>query len=272
MELWDFFTQNGIRFISMQKWLDEGVDLAFSTRLGGVSSSVFESLNLGLHVEDQNQAVLENRRRLLSVFHAQLEDAVCCQQVHGHNIARIERRDRSRGAFRLDEAIPDCDAMITDCRGVYLLSFYADCIPVYFYDPSNQAVGTAHCGWKGTMGRIAARTLKTMQREYGTSAAEVKVFIGPGIGPCCFQIQPDLKTKVNAEFPHLHDIITYNDDENIYWDLPETNRQLLLEAGVKASNICTCRLCTACHPEIFYSYRREKGRTGRMGALIGLKI
>lgn len=271
MERWNYFTRNNIQFLSLQAWLNEGVNAAFSTRHGGVSDGVYNSLNMGLHVDDHNELVLENRRRFLNVFNAQLDNVVCCQQVHGNVVIRVDRSDRGRGANQLAAAIPNADAMITNNPEVYLLSFYADCVPVYFYDPVNRAIGIAHCGWKSTMGRIGLHTLAALQKEYGTSAADVQVFIGPGIGPCCFQIQPDLAAKVNAEFPSLHDIITYSDNQSCNWDLQATNRQLLLEAGVQASNIGTCELCTACHTDIFYSYRREKGKTGRMGALIGLE-
>ncbi len=270
MDRWSFFTRNGIQFISIADWLDQGINMAFSARLGGVSEGVHQSFNLGLHVEDRDELVLENRRRLLDIFSARLDDAVCCQQVHGNLVARVDRNDRGRGARRLDTAIPASDAMVTQSPGVYLISFYADCVPVYFYDPDNRAVGIAHCGWKGTMGRIATRTLDALQKAYGSQAGRVQVFIGPGIGPCCFQIQPDLVMKVNAEFSSLHDIITYSGKGFYTWDLQETNRQLLTAAGVEASHISTCALCTACHTDIFYSHRREKGKTGRMGALIGI--
>jgi YfiH family protein len=271
MERWNFFTRNNIQFISLQDWLDEGVNAAFSTRYGGVSGGVYDSLNMGLHVVDDNELVLENRRRFLAAFDTQLDNAVCCQQVHGNLVTRVDRNDQGRGAYQLGSAIPSSDAMITNVAGVHLLSFYADCVPVYLYDPVNRAIGIAHCGWKGTMGRIAVHALAALQREYGTRTSEVQIFIGPGIGPCCFQIQPDLAAKVNAEFPSLHDIITYNDKEFFSWNLQETNRQLLIAAGVKEAHISTCELCTACHTEIFYSYRRENGKTGRMGALIGLE-
>jgi len=271
MNRWNFITRNNIQFLSLQEWLKEGVNAVFTTRQGGVSDGVYNSLNMGLHVEDRKDLVLENRRRLLAAFDAQLDNAVCCQQVHGNIVTRVEQSDRGRGARQLEEAIPNSDAMITNNPGVYLLSFYADCVPVYFYDPVNRAIGIAHCGWKGTMGRIALHVLAAMQKEYGTYAHEVQIFIGPGIGPCCFQIQPDLALKVNAEFPSLHDIITYNDNKSSNWNLQATNRQLLLEVGVQASHISTCELCTACRTDIFYSHRRENGKTGRMGALIGLE-
>jgi len=110
-----------------------------------------------------------------------------------------------------------------------------------------------------------------MQREYNSRAGDLLVFIGPGIGACCFEILPDLAAKVDVEFSHLHDIINCRNDGVVTWNLQETNRQLLRIAGVEQQNICVCSICTACNPAIFYSFRRDKGETGRMGAVIGLE-
>ncbi len=266
-----FFERSQIPFISLDKWLQSGVDIAFSTRSGGVSQGRYTSLNLGLHVNDEDERVLENRKRYLALFNADLDKAVCGQQVHGNQVIKVGKTDRGRGAYRLAEAIPDCDAMITNSPEVYLLSLYADCLPVFFYDPAQRAIGTAHCGWKGTMAKIAVNTLQAMQREFASSAELVQVFIGPGIGPCCFEIKPDLVAKVHEEFADLHDIITDRGNGAFTWDLAETNTQILIKAGVNPEHIRVCRLCTACHPELFYSYRKENGQTGRMGALIGLR-
>jgi YfiH family protein len=271
MMQWKWFNKGGINYISLEDWLSEGVNLAFSARQGGVSEGVYNSLNMGLHVGDQPGLVLENRSRYLNIFDARLDDVVCCQQVHGNHVTRIDRIDRGRGARDLEDAVIGCDSMITNSPGVYLLSFYADCVPVYFYDPVNRAIGMAHCGWKGTLGKIAPNTLAAMNREYNTSPDDVRIFIGPGIGPCCFEVQPDLAAKVNAEFNILHDIIINKNKGIFTWDLQETNNQLLINCGVKPSHICVCRLCTSCNIENFYSYRKEKSNTGRMGALLGLQ-
>jgi len=271
MPEWIYAVKNRMQIVTLPKWSQVGAEVAFSTRWGGVSSGAYETLNLGLHVGDQNEAVVENRTRLLKAFDADLSDAVCCEQVHGCQVAKVTPRDRGRGANELDSAVPGCDALITDHAGLWLLSFYADCVPVYFFDPVHRAIGVAHCGWKGTMDRIAAKTLRCMQAEYSTSAEQLQVFIGPGIGPCCFVIQPDLKNKVEAEFTGWHDIMTVDAEGTITWNLPETNRRMLMAEGVRAVNITVCEVCTACNPQLFYSYRREQGRTGRMAALLGLK-
>jgi YfiH family protein len=271
MQAWIWSDKDGIKFIGKPDWLQAGVDLGFSTRGGGVSPSIYDSLNLGLHVGDREELVRENRRRLLAVFDAKLEDAVCCQQVHGSRVSRVDKSDRGRGAYTLDTAITGCDALLTNQPGTYLLSLYADCVPVYFYDPLNRAIAIAHCGWKGTMAGIVCETLEAMHQEYQTVAEQTEIFIGPGIGACCFHIQNDLAQQVRAELGHLKDVLAGDAEGLVTWDLQETNRQLLVAGGVCNDNIKVCKICTSCHPEWFYSHRREQGDTGRMGAVLGLK-
>jgi len=271
MQTWNWSEKNGIRIITMDNWLQQGINMAFSTRHGGLSSGIYDSLNMGLHVGDQKKLVQENRRRYMQMFSTTLEDVVCCQQVHGCRVISVNAGDRGKGAMEWANSIPGCDAMITDTPGVYLMSFYADCLPVYFYDPVKRAIGLAHSGWKGTMGKIVIKTLKAMQTRFSSRVGDILVFIGPGIGSCCFEILPDLAGKVDAEFSHLHDIINYSNNGVITWDLQETNRQMLQQAGIEPHNICVCSICTACNTGNFYSYRMEKGETGRMAAVLGIE-
>lgn len=271
MNDWQLYKQQGLEYFSIAGWLQAGVDMAFSTRRGGVSEEPFQSLNLGLHVEDKQEQVLANRTLFLQAFGAELGQAVCCQQVHGDRVLQVSKADSGSGAFQYAQAMPDCDAMITNEAGVYLLTFYADCQPIYFFDPIHRAVGMAHSGWKGTMSRIAVKTLFAMQSSFASKCEDIYVAIGPGIASCCFEIAEDLAHKVSLAFSDFHDIINHKEASGIYWDLPETIRQSLIKQGVIPDHISSAGLCTSCHPESFFSYRRDQGKTGRMGALIGLK-
>ncbi len=271
MEDWNLQTNEKIDYITVPQWRSQGVVQAFSIRKGGVSQGIYASLNMGLHVGDLEQRVLENRIKLTESFQATLADVVCCEQVHGSAVRVVNGLDKGKGALRLDEAIPGYDAMITSNPGIYLMTFYADCVPVYYFDPVHRSIGLAHCGWKGTMGKIAQKTLEAMQTNFNSEASQVQVFIGPGIGPCCFEIKPDLAAKVYEEFSGQSGIITSSDDGRFTWDLQRTNALVLEAMGVKSNNIIICSLCTACEPDLFFSYRRDAGATGRMAALIGLK-
>lgn len=270
MDEWQLYKRNGFEFWSIESWLQAGVDMAFSTRRGGLSEMPFGSCNLGLHVGDDARQVLANRAGFLQAFQADLGQAVCCQQVHGDKILRIDKSHQGQGAFLHEQSLPDCDAMITGEPGVYLLTFFADCLPVYFFDPVHRAAGIAHSGWKGTMQQIAVKTLIAMQQQFSSCNDEIYIAIGPGIGSCCFEIASDLAHKVDIAFSDFHDIIYHKESAGIYWDLSETIRQMLIKQGVNPVHIISSQLCTSCHPESFFSYRRDQGKTGRMGALIAL--
>lgn len=270
MDQWQWQTQHHIPFIIMPRWSELGVTAAFSSRQGGVSQAPFASLNLGLHVGDKLPDVLENRRRWLNLFSYQVEDMVSCEQVHGTKVVVVENSHAGLGARDYATVLKGFDAMVTASPGLVLASYYADCLPLYFFHPGRQVVGLAHSGWKGTMGKIAVETLKRMEEEFACPPGEVEVFIGPGIGPCCFQVDKSLAEKVKKVWPNSDDIIDKREGK-WYWDLPTTNRIILAAAGVSAGNISCCPLCTSCHNEMFYSYRREQGMTGRMSAIISIR-
>lgn len=266
---YEWINKNGMHYITLPCWAEQGVNIAFSTRLGGVSQSPYNTLNFGLHVGDRRDDVIENRRRFLNLFSLTPEDMVCCEQVHGNSVAIVGKDERGRGALDYNTSLPGYDAMVCRTPGIMLSTFYADCFPIYLFDPGQRVVAIAHSGWKGTMGQIAVQTLKVMQTEFGCSPENTEVFIGPGIGGCCFQIGQDLVKQVKEEFPGLNGILNYEFNK-CTWDLPLTNRLMLQDNGVRPDNIIDCGLCTSCNPEVFFSYRQEEGITGRMAAAIGL--
>ncbi|HZK02449.1 MAG TPA: peptidoglycan editing factor PgeF [Anaerovoracaceae bacterium] len=270
MKNWKWENNFGIPFITIPAWRQKGVEIAFTTRRGGFSSVPYHSLNLGLHVGDKQENVINNRQQLLKIFGGHLNQMVCCQQVHGNIVKVVEKSHSGSGAKEYGTALEGIDGMICNTAGIFLTTFYADCLPVYLFDPIEMAIGIAHSGWKGTIKRIAGNMVAKMAEQYSSRPENLQVFFGPGIGACCFEIQSDLVQKVNAEFGHIDDIII-RDERGYKWDLIETNRIILRQEGIKPENIYVCDICTSCNPEIFYSYRSEKGKTGRMGAIMGLR-
>lgn len=270
MKKWIWHNKGEIVYITLPSWRERGVDVLFSSRRGGVSEGAFSSLNLGLHVGDEKERVIENRRRVLELLGTSLDSAVCCEQVHGSEVAVVGKEQIGCGVLDYGTSLRGFDAMVTDEPGLYLMTFYADCYSLYFHDPVNRAIGLAHSGWKGTAGGIAARTIEKMREVFKTSPAELEVFIGPGIGKCCFEISTDLAGRVEKELGYLGNFIIEKDNL-LYWDLKETNCRLLVENGIKPENIIVCDMCTACHSEYFFSYRRDKGITGRMAAVAGIR-
>lgn len=269
MDKWIWQKEQKIDYITIPHWREQGVIMAFSARHGGVSPPPFQSLNMGLHVEDRAELVLANRKRLLDLWDLGLQQLVCCQQIHGSQVVCVSQEMTGLGAKDYSTSIPDMDAMTTDHAGIILATFYADCLPVFFFDPQKRVVGIAHSGWKGTMGRIVSNTVNTMVQVYGSKAENLEVFIGPGIGPCCFQVQADLAKKVTAAFPEFDVIMDRN--REIFWDLSLTNFKILCQAGVDPHKIMDCGICTSCNTDSFFSHRRENGETGRMMAAIGLQ-
>lgn len=263
-------SQGEIHYITAPEWARQGVRVGFSARSGGSSEYPYESLNLGLHVGDQPERVISNREAWAGVFSASLGQMVCCQQVHGSDVILVDPEMVGRGSVVYDTALPGYDAMICNTPGLLLAAFFADCFPLFFFDPIQKAVALAHSGWKGVMGRIAAATIGKMGVHFNSRAEDIQVIIGPGIQKCCFEIQPNLVDRVRHQFPELPNII-YSSGTGYRWDLPATIRQTLYQSGIRKDNLISCDLCTACRTDLFFSYRQEGGITGRMAGVIGLE-
>lgn len=242
----------------------------FSTRRGGGSATPFDSLNLGLHTGDEAAVVQENRRRYCAAFGLDAGSAVTAEQIHGDSIAVVTARERGRGALLYETAIPQTDALITNIPNLPLLMFYADCVPVYFLDPEHKAIGVAHAGWKGTVAKIAQKTLKMMTREFGTQSQNCLVAIGPSIGPCCYEVNQFVYDKIHAAFTYPGKLLRETAAGKWKLDLWAANQQQLEEIGVPAQNIVVAGVCTSCNTHMYFSYRAEHGITGRMGALMSI--
>jgi len=220
-----------------------------STRKGGVSTGPFTSLNLGTKTGDDEASVAENRRRFLEALDAVPDAMAEPEQVHGTAVAVAS----SAGRF------PETDGLVTDRPGVLLTLLVADCLPLFLCDPERHAIGLVHAGWRGTRDGIAAGAVRLMVSRFGCRAEDMRVFVGPGIGPCCYRVGSDTASQFDPRYVR---------DGRL--DLRRANRELLLEQGIKESSILISGLCTACHTELFFSHRAEGGRTGRMMAVFGI--
>ena len=222
------------------RWLQadlDGAGAAFSTRLGGASEPPFDSLNLGLLTADDGEAVQENRRRLAGALGFEPGQVAFARQVHGTDLV-----DQPNGSGPVE-----ADGHVIRESGTAALVFTADCLPVALSGP--RGVAMVHAGWRGLAGGILAKGAEAVE---ATSAA-----IGPGIGPCCYEVGPE----VLDAFPGLGEGVA----SGRMLDLPEAARRLLARAGVE--RVDSAGLCTFCEEELFFSHRRDKGRTGRQGGL-----
>lgn len=261
----EFQCKNGIEFINIKlprAWA------VFSTKGGGLSSYPYSTLNLALHVGDDEQAVLGNRKIFAQAVGFSFEDVVCAQQVHGCEIKTVDVKERGRGTKDYGDALPETDGMITGDQQVILAAFFADCVPVYAVDPVKGVVGLAHAGWKGTLNGIAGRLIQKMETDFKTDPRSCFAFIGPSIGPCCYEVGEDIINKLND--PLLLNNCCFEKDGKWFLDLWEMNRRVLLNAGLTSEHIGIGGICTSCC-QSFFSYRRDLGRTGRMAAFIRLQ-
>ena len=241
---------------------------AFSTRKGGVSLGVYESLNLAYGRGDPDSNVEENYNKICEALEILPESLVFSNQDHNLNIRRVNQFDRGEGIFK-EKKYKSIDGLITDCKDVTLVTHYADCVPLYFYDPKISAIGMAHAGWKGTLGRIGARMVDEFIREFGSNPEDIIVGIGPAIGPCCFEVSKDVWEKFTV-LNELKEKEWYDEkaDEKYNMNLWEINKQILIFAGIKEENISTAGLCTCCFNEIFFSHRASKGQRGGLAGFI----
>jgi YfiH family protein len=246
------------------------VGVVFTGRHGGASEGPFATLNLAFHVGDEEGAVRRNRVTVYRHLNLEPADVVIAEQVHGAGVAVVDSRHAGVGALGLPE-LPDVDALVTAAPGLVLGGLFADCVPVYLYDPVRQAIGLIHAGWRGTAAGIAARAVGVMVRTFGTRPEDCLAIMGPAIGPCCYQVGNDV---VEAFRPLLGagDEPVMKLDGRGRWrlDLLLANRRWLLSAGLRERRIVGSGLCTACRTDLFFSHRASGGRTGRCGAFVWL--
>ena len=228
------------------------------------SSLAYEG-SLALHTGQTPNMIIGNRKVVAdalgvdSTYHF-----VVANQTHSDNISIITEAE-SRGWHSAEDAIAECDAMITDQKGVVLTVLTADCVPVLLFDPVKEVIAVVHAGWRGTKSQIVAKTVAKMQENYGCQPEEIVAFVAPSIGRCCYEVGEDVAG-------HFEDEEAYDrNDEKYMLDLPLINQKQLLDAGLNAEHIEMSEACTSCEVDRFFSYRKEQGCSGRFMSMIGLK-
>ncbi len=238
---------------------EHGLRHGFFTRLGGVSTAPYATLNVSASVGDDPQAVAVNRRRCFAALDLGEEQVVTPFQIHSTRVMRVGPADRGR-------SIADADGLLTDAPGVALFLRFADCVPILLYDHERPAIGLVHAGWRGTLDGIAGEAVRAMQDHFGSRPEGLWAGIGPAIGPCCYEVGADILERFARRFGP--GVLAGREPGERLLDLPGANEVALREAGVE--EIAQAGLCTACHTGEFFSHRREGGRTGRLAALVVL--
>lgn len=282
---WRLRESGGLQILDLEPfakfpWLVHG----FSTRSGGVSALDSERvLNLSFTEWDEKENVLDNRRRLQLAIGASELALVTMKQIHSDVIRPFQERSAQpcKG-----------DASVTNRPGLLLGVQTADCVPILLVDPKRRAIGVVHSGWRGTLARIAEKTVGRLHLEYGSKPADLMAALGPCIGLCCYEVSADFVSKFGAQFA---DAAEYFDEprsgeepnplqwlnmappghqpppKNVYLDLRRANRSQLLAGGLRPQNIFISDLCTACRTDLFFSYRKEGVHSGRLLSVIGIR-
>ncbi len=243
----------------------ENLPLKFGVtfRYGGVSQGAFDSLNMGLHVDDEVGAVRENRARLATALGTSPAAVTVGEQVHGLVATEVTPTLYGCGATTLSEAIPASDALYTDAVGVPLLLLVADCVPVLLYDAAHHAVAVVHAGWRGAVGLLPRLTLHAMTKRYGTKPRDVYVYTGPSIQGTSFEVGEEVAAQFRAAGAG-DDVISYKASrKKPYVDLQRFIAHDLRDAGVPISQIVVSPTNSVADERCF-SYRRDNGVTGRM--------
>jgi YfiH family protein len=245
------------------------VDIAVTTRHGGVSAGSYASLNLGLHVGDKPAHVLENRRRAATAIGADLGNFVYCNQTHGRKVRIVTAEDRGRGAVRLEDAVGDADALITADPGTVLVVLVADCVPIVLYDPAAQVLACVHAGWRGTVARVADAALDAM-RTLGARPGNVIAGLGPAISPAGYQVGDEVADAAREAFgEHTESFIRPDGTGKWLFDLWTANLVILGQAGVPRERTHVAAIPTGAKPGLFFSDRavRPCGRFATIARL-----
>lgn len=240
----------------------------FTTRLNGVSQPPFDTLNLGLHVSDDRTTVIENREQVAKKLHFPLSTWVCAEQTHGTNISVIQEDDKGKGSTSYDTSMKDTDGLITNKQGILCTAFFADCVPLFFYDPKTAYIGIAHAGWKGTVNRIGEKMVNRLV-TLGCKKEDILITIGPSVSKNNYEVNEVVMDHVDE---NLRNKVSTSIGKNRFLlDLKQLNVEILLQSGILHNNIDITSYCSYEAEDLLFSHRRDKGKTGRMLGYIGIK-
>lgn len=243
-----------------------------SSRRGGVSAKPYDSLNLALSVGDDPASVMTNRERLCEAIGVELETMTVAQLVQGTHIEVVTSSSKGLTAAEKARRFVDTDGLVTALPDVPLFVLVADCAALSFFDPVRRVVGLGHAGWRGTVGGMARKMVEAMNAAFDCNPSDLLVGISPSIGPCCYQVREDVVATFHEAFPGQADaLFVQQPDGSIHLDMWKALTTQLEACGIQEGHIELAGVCTACHTDLFYSNRAEKGKTGRFTGMISLR-
>ena len=247
------------------------INHAYSTRLGGVSKDEFKSMNLSFKCNDKRENVVENYKLFSKAAGFDYNSLTAAHQSHTCNVRVVTKKDAGRGICKPQDVF-DIDALVSNETGVTLVTFHADCSPVYFLDPDKKVIGLAHAGWRGTVNGIAKSVVEKMKEEYGCKPQNIVCAVGPTIEKCCFEVGEEVYNCFkNVDADNTDKVAFKTSDNKFYANILETNKQILISQGVLEENIFISDLCTKCNCDLLISHRATAGKRGVMAAMMCLK-
>ncbi len=251
----------------------EDISLKVDRLKGGYQFGLFKAYRVLALFSDRhenfsfrnNEATLvrQARKNFLSQVGIESLDLVCVRQVHSSRIVVVTESERGRGAQDLDSAIAFSDGLITDVKNLPLAILIADCLAIYFFDPTHNVIGLIHAGWRGSAEKISLKLIEIMNEHFGVRAQDLTVSFSPSIRSCCYEVGPQMKDYFSESLREK--------EGKLFLDLALENKNQLLSVGVKQENIIDCEICTVCNNHEFFSYRKEGLSAGRIMAVISMK-
>ena len=238
----------------------------FSTRLGGVSKGFVGSMNLSFHRDDERDNVIKNYEILCSAAGISTDDLVLSKQTHTDFVRTVGFKDRGTGFSKPE--FEDVDGLVTSEKNVALVTQYADCTPLIFCDPKNRVIASSHAGWRGTVKKIGLKTVEKMVGEFGCRRENIKAAIGPCIHSCCYEVDGPVFEQFKKAGFKTNEILKQKGGGKYMLDLPEANKDVLLQSGLRSENIEISDLCTCCNSSELFSHRASGGKRGNLAAII----
>lgn len=261
--------RDGVRALICAPLEADGFVNAFSTRLGGVSPMPGNDLNLAGFNEDEAENIYENRRRFLKLFKGDWL-LTGCWQVHGVDVRAVRSWDDAQtkpGVLGDDEY---CDALVSNTPHVLLAVKTADCVPILIGDSSSHAFAAVHAGWRGTSASIVKQAVSKLQTEFGARPQNMRAAVGPAANSCCYEVGAEVIGIFKERFPDSARLLTPTREAHARIDLHQANHAQLIDAGLVSGRIHLAPLCTMDRNELFFSYRKEKQKHGRVGRLMSV--
>lgn len=244
------------------------INHAFSTKLGGVSTGEFTSMNLAFNRGDDINSVTENYKRFCNATGFDFDTLVASAQDHNTIVRKVTKEDCGIGITKPRD-LQSVDALVTNQPAVTLVTYYADCTPIFFVDKVKRVIALAHAGWRGTVNKICKNVIEVMVNDYGSDTNDIICCVGPAISKCCYEIDKICYDEfARAGDLNLEKIMTDKGNGKYMADLLETNKQILLSSGVPESNIIISDVCTKCNSDLLWSHRATNGHRGTMCAFM----